>query len=169
MGGYTQLGIKGNLQGSLLSKSYTEIFIKGKVTYKNKQSNTPDAEGIVFGCNSRVKIVEGIEAETANVIAKQYSLIDTPSITVISKGASDGASSSIHLHRQAKVTSIMGDSEYGLIDNTEDISRNCDDKYVINRASTVNGESSSMSLNTADSLDGQWQCQQLTKQQLKCN
>lgn len=164
------LGIKGDLIGSLTSRSFPEIFIKGQLIYKNKQPNTLDKEGIVFGCNARAKIVEGITVETANVLIKQYSLIDTPHINIISNGTSDSGSASIHLHKYSKINNVIDDSEYQIVDNMEMSGINsCDDKYIVHTSSVISDETGTLSLNTANYLDDKWQCRQLTKPQMKCN
>lgn len=164
------LGVKGNLVGALNTKSFPEVFIKGQLIYKNKQANTLEHEGIVFGCNTRAKIVEGITAEAANIFIKQYSLIDTPYINIISQGASDSGSASIHLYKYTKITSIIDESEYQITDNSETSGPNsCDDKYIIHTSSAISDENGTLSLNTADSLKDKWQCRQLTRPQMKCN
>ncbi len=169
MGSNSQLGIKGDLFGSLRSAAYCEIFIKGKIDYKNKQSNSPEAEGITFGCNNQVKVMGGISAETANIWIKSYAMIDTPYINIISQGLADSGAASLHILKYAKITHVLDSSEYMLTDNTSDVGGNCDDKYIEHRASELEGGTTIMSLNTADSLDGKWSCRELNKQKMRCN
>lgn len=169
MGSNAQLGVKGDLNGSLQTSAYCEVLVKGKINYKNKQGNDPEMAGITFGCNTHAKISEGITAETANVLIRQYALIDTPSINIISTGTSDAGSSSIHLYKYSKITSILGDSEYMLIDNISDNIGGCDDKFIIHKASSLEDNNSAMSLNTADSLSDKWRCIGLNKLQMRCN
>ncbi len=168
MGSNAQLGVKGDINGFVQTASYSEVLVKGRVSYKNKQNNSNDAQGIIFGCNTRAKISGGIRADTANILVRQYALIDTPSIDMISTGTSDSGSASIHMYKYAKITSILGDSEYMLNDNISDIV-GCDDKFIIHKASSIDNNGSVMSLNTADSLDGKWQCRALGKLQMRCN
>lgn len=166
----TSLGIRGNLTGRLVMKSYSEAFIKGQLFYKNKQPNSPDAEGIVFGCNSRIKVVEGITAEAANILIKQYSIIDTPFIKLVSTGSSDSGTAALHLHKYGKITSVLGDSEYGLAENAESSGNIvCDDKFVTHQTSSFNDSEKEIVLNPADTWDTRWQCGQLSRLQMKCN
>ena len=169
MGSNAQLGVKGDVNGFIQTSAYSEVLVKGKVSYKNKQNNSADAQGIIFGCNTRAKISGGIKVDTANILIRQYALIDTPSIDMVSTGTSDSGATSIHMYKYAKITSILGDSEYMLNDNVSDVVGDCDDKFIIHKASSIDNNGSIMSLNTADSLDGKWQCRALGKLQMRCN
>ncbi|MBR4106386.1 MAG: hypothetical protein IKK52_03700 [Alphaproteobacteria bacterium] len=169
MGSNAQLGVKGDVNGFIQTSAYSEVLVKGKVSYKNKQNNSADAQGIIFGCNTRAKISGGIKVDTANILIRQYALIDTPSIDMVSTGTSDSGAASIHMYKYAKITSILGDSEYMLNDNVSDVVGDCDDKFIIHKASSIDNNGSIMSLNTADSLDGKWQCRALGKLQMRCN
>lgn len=169
MGSNVQLGVKGDVKGFIQSSAYSEILVKGQVYYKNQHNNPVYSEGISFGCNNKVKVDGGIKVETANILIRQYALIDTPSIDMISTGTSDAGTSSIHVYKYAKITSILGDSEYMLTDNISDSSGNCDDKYIEHKASSLDGQGNVLSLNTADSLEGKWQCKSLSKLQMRCN
>lgn len=169
-GSNVSLGIRGNLNGGLTTKAYSEVFIKGAIVYNNKQANAPESDGITFGCNTRAKIINGITAKTANILLRQYAVIDTPSIKLISTGSADSGAASLHLYKHSKITSNLGDSEYFLSENEEDLSSTpCDDRYVINKASSISDQSPEMTLMPADLLEDKWQCAQLSRLQLKCN
>ncbi len=168
-GSNTSLGLKGNLNGSLTTKAYSEVFIKGHINYINKQSNSPESDGITFGCNNRAKIVDGITVSSANILLRQYTFIDTPSIKLISTGSSDSGAASLHLYKHSKITSILGDSEYLLSENEENSGGIiCDDLYVINKVASTSNQAPDITLMPASLLKDKWQCSQLSRLQLKC-
>lgn len=165
----SSLGIKGNLIGSLKSKSYAEIIIKGILKFKDNANNSADHESIVFGCNSRSKILGGIIAETANVVVKQRALIDLPYIKMISTSNNPdlpNTLSSIHLQKYSKLLTVYDNAEYPLIDNN-DIS--CDDKYLVHLGSALDTQNQELSFEPSQLLEDKWQCRTLTRQQTECN
>ena len=163
-------GLKGNLNGSLKTKAYSEVFIKGAIDYTNKQSNSPEMDGITFGCNTHAKIAGGITLKAANMLLRQYALIDTPSIKLISTGTSDSGAASIHMYKHSKITSILGDSEYLLSENEEEIViPSCDDRQMVHKVSSIGDQSPDIILMPGNLLENKWQCSQLSRLQLKCN
>lgn len=155
---HSQLGIKGDLYGLLQTKSYAKVFIKGKIKYGKDVYVNSTTKDIVFGCNSNVRVIEGIDAEIDNnVIVKQYALIDVPFIKVESLGSETG----IYVHKFAKITSILGDSVYQLVDNLEN-KEGCEEKYL-------SIKTNSLELNMANVHTGKWQCHSLNKNQLRCD
>lgn len=169
LGKDSSLAIKGNLIGRLTSKSYAQIFIKGILKYTDEAKASTDSESLLFGCNSRVKVAGGIIAETANVVIKQRSILDTPYIKLISTGNDPnlpGMLSSIHLQKYSKITSILDNAEYAMTENN-DIS--CDDMYLIHLGSSVDTSQQSLSLEPSNLLEDKWQCRKLTRQQQECN
>ena len=152
------LGIKGNLYGLLKTKSYAKVFIKGKIEYTKDNYVGSLAKDIVFGCNNNVRVLDGIDVEMGNkVIVKQYAVIDTPFINLESLGGEIG----IYVRKFAKITNILGDSEYQLIDNLEN-EEGCEEKYLSTNAT-------SLEFNTANVFTDKWQCRRLNKTQLKCD
>lgn len=163
------LGVKGNLIGSLKSSSYAEIFIKGILKYKDLSKDSIDSESIVFGCNSRSKIIGGIIADTSNIIIKQRSILDTPYIKLISTSNNPdlpSSLSSIHLHRYSRIISVLGNTEYPMVENGD---LNCDDKRLIHLGSEIAAEESNISLEPSNLLEDQWKCVPATRKQQECN
>ena len=169
LGKDASLGIKGNLNGYLKTKAFAEIFVKGTLTYADSANRTAEDGGIIFGCDSRSKILGGIVANPANIIVKQRALIDTPSIKMVSESNNpdmSGLLSSLHLHKFSKLLTTYDTTEYPLIDNSE---TGCDDKYVIHLGSSTNENEKSLSLEPANLLEDKWQCRSLSRAQLECN
>lgn len=165
----SSLGIKGNLLGSLISKSYAEIFIKGILKYNDKANDTPNNESIVFGCNSRSKILGGIVAETSNVVVKQRAILDVAYIKLISTSNNPdlpNTLSSIHLQKYSKLVSIYDNTEYPLADNSD---INCDDKYIIHLGSAVESAEQTLILEPSNLLEEKWKCRPLNRKQLECD
>lgn len=167
--GNSQLGIRGDLTGLIKTSAYCEVLIKGKINYQNKQGNSADSEGIIFGCNTQVKVEGGINVETANIILRQYALLDTPAVNMTAIGVADSGAASLHLYKYAKITNVLDDTEYNIADNSGDASGNCDDKYILYKTSALDGQGKVLSLNAADLLENQWQCRKLGKLQMRCN
>lgn len=165
----SSLGLKGNLLGSLKTRSYAEIYIKGILKYNDIANNTTDSESIVFGCNSRSKILGGIVADTSNVVIKQRAMLDVPYIKLISTSNNPDLAntlSSVHLQKYSKLVSIYDNTEYPLVDNND---INCDDKYVIHLGSSVEAENQALTLEPSNLLEGQWKCRQLPRKQQECD
>jgi hypothetical protein len=164
------LGIKGNLFGYLKTKSFNEIIIKGVLKYKDPANNSINNESIVFGCSTKAKISGGIIAETANVVLKQRSVIDTAYIKMLS--TSDNLDlintlSQIHIHKNAKIYSIYDNSEFLLVENNNDV--NCDDKYTIHIGSSIDTEKQAKSLEPSELLSDKWQCRTLERKFVDCD
>jgi hypothetical protein len=169
MGKNTSLGVKGNLVGGLQSSSYSEIYIKGILKTNDLTNTSIDSASLLFGCNSRTKIVGGIVADTSNVVLKQYAFVDTPYIKLISTGNNlevPNSLSSIHLYKAAKLVSIYDETEYPLIENDN---ADCDDKYAVFLGSAVNVDNQSTSLEPSNLLPDLWKCKNLTRTQMECN
>ena len=81
---YTMIELFTSMDNVVVSKAYTEILIKGIIKYNDPANNSIDDESIVFGCNSRSKIIGGIIADTSNVVIKQRAVLDVPYIKMIS-------------------------------------------------------------------------------------
>ena len=170
LGKNATLGIKGNLFGYLKAKSYSEIIIKGILKYKDLANNSVDNESISFGCASKAKISGGIIAETANVVIKQRSLIDTAYIKLVSTSDNPdliNTISQIHIHKGAKIYSIYDSSEFLLAENTESIT--CDDKYILHLGSSIDETKQSISLEPSELMADKWQCRTLYRKQLECD
>jgi hypothetical protein len=169
MGKNTSLGIKGNLVGKLQSSSYSEIYIKGILKTNDLTNTSTDSASILFGCNSRTKIVGGIVADTSNVVLRQYAFVDTPYIKLISTGNNlevPNSLSSIHLYKASKLVSIYDETEYPLIENDN---ADCDDKYAVFLGSAVNADNQSTSLEPSNLLPDLWKCKNLTRTQTECD
>lgn len=170
LGKSASLGIKGNLFGYLKAGSYSETIIKGILKYKDTSNNSINNESISFGCNSKAKISGGIVVETANVVLKQHAIIDTAYIKLISTSDNPdliNTLSQIHLHRGAKAYSIYGNSEFLLVENTDNI--NCEDKYVIHLGSSINNDKRYQTLEPSELLKDKWKCRNLDYKYFDCN
>lgn len=169
LGKDASLGIKGNLIGQLTSQSYAQIFIKGILKSTDETKLTDDSAGILFGCNSRVKIMGGIIAETSDIIIKQRTILDTPYIKLVSTTNNPNMTnmlSAIHLQKYSKIISILDNTEYLMTENT-DIS--CDDMYLTHLGSSVETKQQSLVLEPSNLLKDQWQCGKLSRKQQECN
>ncbi len=163
------LGIRGNLNGTVKSKPYAEILIKGILKYKDNANSSLDTESIVFGCNSRTKIVGGLIAETANIVVKQRAILDSPYIKLISTSNNPDLPttlSSLHMHRYSKLVSIYDNTEYPLAENNN---INCDDKYIRHLGSSVNTDEQSAVLEPSNLMEDAWQCRSLDYEQQECD
>lgn len=165
----SSLGIKGNLDGTVKTGSYAEVFIKGILKYKDNANNGPDTESMVFGCNSRTKIVGGLIAETANVVIKQRAVLDTPYVKLISTSNNPdlpNTLSSIHMHSYSKLVSIYDNTEYPLAENGK---VNCDDQYIRHLGTAVDTDGQSMMIEPSNRMEDVWQCRSLSYQQQDCD
>lgn len=174
LGKDSSLGLKGDLNGSLRSGSYTEVFIKGKLEFNDPLNSEEDSESIVFGCNSKNKIVKGIVADTSSVILKQWAKVDTADITM--KSTSDNLKlpntlASVHLYKYAKLFSTYGNDEnttvFPLVENNNE--QNCEDKYYIHLGSAVNTQMQTIVLEPSERLDNKWECRKLRYKQQQCD
>lgn len=163
------LGIKGDLNGYLQTRSFAEIFIKGGLRYTDELNNSLDSESILLGCNSKAKIGGGITAKTANVVIKQWTKLDTPFIKIIS--TSDNASlpntlSSIHLYKYSKLFSTYEETVFPLVENDD---AQCDDKYYQHLGSAADAAAQEFSLEPSNRGEDKWQCRSLNFRQQECD
>lgn len=174
LGKDSALGVKGDLIGYLKSGNYSEVFIKGRLLYRDELNSSLDDESIVFGCDSKNKIVGGIFADTASVIFKPRSKTDTMKIEL--KSTSDNLKlpntlSSIHLHKYSKLFSTYGNEEstvvFPLVEN--DTPNNCEDKYYVHLGSAVETAKQSIAVEPTNLLEGKWECRKLGYKQQLCN
>lgn len=174
LGKDSALGIKGDLRGYLKAKGFTEIFIKGRLEYADPANSNLNDESIVFGCNSKVKIGEGIFVDTAFVIIKPWTKMDVAKIEL--KSTSDNINlpnslSAIHLYKYAKLFSNYGTDGnqvvFPLVEN--DATNECEDKYYIHLGSAVNTKAQVTSLEPTNLLEGKWQCRKLEYKQQLCD
>lgn len=174
LGKNSALGLKGDLLGSLKTKNYTNVFIKGKLEYEDLLNNTLEDESIVFGCNSKNKIVNGINANTANVVVKAWAKLDTPSIVLTSKSDNlnlPNSLSSLHLHKYSNIFSTYGNDDnvviFPLVEN--DGAKDCDDKYYNHIGSAVDASQQTMSIEPSNRLEDKWKCRTLSHKQQSCD
>ena len=151
----SSLGVKGDLIGSLQTKAYVEILIKGGLKYTPEPTAAEEDKKIIFGCSSQTKISGGITAAANEVIVKQRSLMDTPYIKIVSAGAG-----SLHIQKYTKIQRTYETTEYPLADNSD---MSCDDKYL------TKADNADLNLEPSNLMEDKWQCQTLTRQQLECN
>lgn len=163
------LGLKGDLNGAIKAKSYTEIFIKGALRIKDNHNSSEDSESVVFGCNSKVKIESGIVAETASVYLKQWTSLDTPSIKLVSTSDNPKLPStlaSVHMYKYVKLFNAYGDTVYPLAENTQS---GCDDRYYIHLGSAADTTKQSLTIEPSNTLENKWQCRSLNYKQQQCD
>ncbi len=159
------LGLKGNLLGHLESGSNSEILIKGKLEYNAKEKSQ---KNIVFGCNSKVRIENGIVAETASLYLKQWTHVDTPSIRLISttnNAELKDSLSAVHMYKLAKIFNSYGDTVYPLSENND---QDCDDKYYIHLGSALDELSQTYVLEPSNIIND-WKCQSLSIKAQECD
>ena len=168
------LGLKGDLNGYLRSGSYSQTLIKGKLSYKDEFNSKKDDMSIIFGCNSKNKIEDGIFADTSNILLRSWATLDTPQIHLTS--VSDNPNlpnslASIHLYQWSKLLSSYGSGNsmviYPIAEN--DNSDKCEDKYLLHLGSAVNKNEQTIILEPANLLEEKWQCRRLNKKQLSCD
>lgn len=174
LGKNSALGLKGDLIGYLKTKSYTNVFIKGKLDHEDLQNSTLDSESIVFGCNSKNKIVGGINANTSSVIVKAWAKLDTPNIVLTSTSneiSLPNSLGSIHLHKHANLFSTYGNDEetaiFPLVENGGD--RNCEDKHYIHMGSAVDNAKQTATLEPSNRWEDRWECKKLSIKQQSCD
>ena len=163
------LGIRGNLNGALQSKSFAEIFIKGSLNYTDELNNSLDKESIVFGCNTKARITDGINAKTANIVIKQWSKLDTPHIRITSTSESaalPNTLSSIHLYKYTKLFSTYEETVFPLVENND---AQCDDKYYRHLGSATDQSLQNFTLEPSNLGEGKWQCRALSFKQQECD
>ncbi len=165
----TALGLKGDLKGALRAKSYSEIFIKGILEFKDELNNEQNSESIALGCNTKAKIEKGILADTSSIYLKQWASLDTPSIKLIS--TSDNKTlpntlSSIHMFKYAKIFNSYGETIYPIAENN---GTECDDKYYIHLGSSSDMAKQSLTIEPANRIEDKWQCQSLDYKQEQCD
>lgn len=167
-------GIQGSLIGALHTGNGSNLFIKGNLSFEDLANNSEDSESIVFGCNSRNKIIEGIIANTSSVVIKTGAKVDSPNITMISTSNTANIPNylaSVHIHKGAYLFSSYGnkdDSSIFEIMNNEG-KEGCDDKYYIYLGSSIDENLKSMSLEPSNRKQEAWKCRKLSSSQLKCN
>ena len=163
------LGLKGDLKGALKAKSYTEIFIKGSLEFKDELNSEKTSESIVLGCNSKAKVEKGVVGDTSSIYLKQWAVLDTPNVKLISTSDNPALPNflgSIHLFKYAKLFSAYGDTVYPMAENTE---TGCDDKYYIHLGSASDTTKQSITIEPSNLLENQWQCQNLDYKQQQCD
>ena len=129
---------------------------------------------IIFGCNSKNKIEDGIFADTSNILLRSWATLDTPQIHLTS--VSDNPNlpnslASIHLYQWSKLLSSYGSGNsmviYPIAEN--DNSDKCEDKYLLHLGSAVNKNEQTIILEPANLMEEKWQCRRLNKKQLSCD
>lgn len=163
------LGLKGDLKGALQAKSYTEIFIKGSLEFKDELNSEKDSESIVLGCNAKAKIEKGVIADTSSIFLKQWAFLDTPSVKLIS--VSDNLDlpntlGSIHLFKYAKLFNAYGETVYPMVENNQ---TGCDDKYYIHIGSASDTAKQNLTIEPSNLIEDKWQCQSLDYKQQQCD
>ena len=159
-----------NLNGLVKVGNNVSITIKGKLIAEDLLNSTLDNGSIVLGCNSKAQIKRGMELNTANLIVKNNSLIETPQIILISKSdmlSLANSLSTIHLYSQAKIIHNLDENnQLEIASNTSD--ENCQDKYLVYLGSSFDETRQSFSLQADDTKDKDWQCKQLAEEQNSC-
>lgn len=159
------LGLKGSLFGGVESSSNSEILIKGSLNY---DASNQVQKNIVFGCNSKVRIEEGIIANTASLYLKQWTNVDTPSIRLISTSNNPelkNSLSSLHMYKLAKIYNSYGDTVYPLAENNE---QDCDDKYYTHLGAASEVASQAYLLEPSNIINN-WSCQSLSIKAQECD
>ena len=165
----SSLGLKGNLYGQLKARSYTEIFIKGKLEHHNNSQASTDTHDLIFGCNSKVKIGEGIVADRISVYLKQWTLLDTPNIKLISVSDNPdvaNTTSTIHMYKYAKIFNAYGDTVYPLAEND---GQKCDNQYYTHIGSSTDKSKQEFVMEPSNLITDAWQCQPLDYKQQECD
>lgn len=167
-------GIQGNFTGALQTGKGSNLFIKGTLTYEDPANNSEDSESIVFGCNSRNKVMEGIIANTSSIVIKSGAKLDTPKITLISTSNSlnlPNYLASVHINKGAYLFSSYGNKEdssiFEIMNN--DGKDGCDDKYYTHLGSSIEEHLKSINLEPSNRKQEAWKCRKLNSSQLKCN
>ncbi len=167
------LGVKGNVNGYLKTDNYTEVLIKGNLSYNDPANNQPEDAGIIFGCNNKVKIEGGIFADTTSIVIRPWTTMDVAKIELKSTSNNlklPNTLSSLHIHKNSKLFSTYGSGEsqiiFPLIEN--DAANGCEDKYYIHLGSSVNENEQNITLEPTNLLDGKWTCRTLPYNQQQC-
>lgn len=163
------LGLKGSLYGALKAKSYTEIFIKGSLQFKDELNSEEDSESLVFGCNSKVKIEGGIIADTSSIYLKQWTSLDTPSIKLISTSDNlqlPNTLASVHMYKYVKLFNAYDETIFPIAENDES---GCDDKYYIHMGSATDESKQSLTIEPSNRIEDQWKCKSLSYKQQQCD
>lgn len=163
------LGLKGSLYGALKAKSYTEIFIKGSLQFKDELNSEEDSESLVFGCNSKVKIEGGIIADTSSIYLKQWTSLDTPSIKLISTSDNlqlPNTLASVHMYKYVKLFNAYDETIFPIAENDES---GCDDKYYIHMGSATDESKQSLTIEPSNRIEDQWKCKNLSYKQQQCD
>ena len=163
------LGLKDDLKGALKAKSYTEIYIKGSLEFKDELNSEKNSESIVLGCNSKAKIEKGVVADTASIYLKQWASLDTPSVKLISTSdnpALPNTLGSVHMFKYAKLFNAYGETVYPIAENNQ---TGCDDKHYIHLGSAADTAKQTLIIEPANRVEDQWQCQDLDYKQQQCD
>lgn len=165
------LGLKGDLTGSFRSGINSTTFIKGKLEYKDMMNDSEDSESIVFGCNSKNKVMGGIIADTSSLILKDGAKLDTASVTLISESNVLSAINylgSIHLQENSHIFTSYGNQEdtsiFEIANNN--ISEKCTDKYITHIGSSVDKATQLLILEPSNRFPELWKCR---NHRLLCN
>jgi len=174
LGKDSALGVKGSILGYLKSGNNSEIFVKGDIRYADPSNNDPEDAGILFGCNSKVKIGGGIYADTASVIIRPWTKIDVAKIelkSVSNNPKLPNTLASLHLHKYTKLFSSYGSGDslvvFPLTEN--DATNGCEDKYYIHLGSSVSEAEQTITLEPTNLLENKWSCRALPFNQQQCN
>lgn len=165
----SSLGLKGDLIGNLRARSYTEIFIKGKLEHSHNLTAPSDTQDLIFGCNSKIKIEGGIIADRISIFLKQWTSLDTPSIKLTSISDNPNivnTTSSIHMYKYAKIFTAYGETVYPLADND---GQKCDDLYYSHLGSANEPSKQSFVFEPSNLITDAWQCQGLDYKQQECD
>ena len=164
------LGLKGDLLGNLKARSYTEIFIKGKLKQSVDSTGEAGANDIIFGCNSKVKINEGITADRISIYLKQWTSLDTPSITMISHSDNPNVPNTVaalHMYKYAKIFNAYGDTVFPFAENN---GNECANLYYPHIGSATEKEKQTFVYEASNLIaDNSWQCQTLDYKQQECD
>lgn len=163
------LGIKGDLNGYLRTRSFAEIFIKGQLRFTDELNSGPDSESIVLGCNSKAKIGGGITAKTANIVIRQWTKLDTPFIKITSTSDNPNLPntlSGIHLYKYSKLFSTYEETVFPLVENSD---AQCDDKYYQHLGSATDAAAQEFSLEPSNRGEDKWQCRSLNFSRQECD
>ena len=174
LGDDATLGLKGDLNGSLQTGNYSQVLIKGSLTFKDEFNSQADDMSIVFGCNSKNKIEKGIIADTSSIYLKSWANLDTPSISLHSTSDNPNlpnSLASIHMYKWSKIFTSYGSGDNAVIYpiNENDNATGCDDKYYQHLGSAVQQNEQTMVIEPANLIEDKWQCRERTNKQLSCN
>lgn len=155
------LGLKGDLVGKLTTKSFAEVLIKGKLVANDEDNFEAEKTSVEFGCNSKVKIEGGIEANAATVLIRQWSVLDTPSVKFVSAGEKV---SGMHMYQYVKIYNAYGETVFPIVENAT-----CDDMYYMQESATAENRRREITLEPSNLMSDLWKCQERNSKQLDCN